>query len=86
MSGRFDHLNDHDKLTIILERIASLKDGDHGDIPEIKDNLRELNHKLVDHESRISKIEGKNKIILMLLGGIIGGGGIIGLLIKIAGG
>ena len=59
-------------LIRIDERLKGIKDGDNGDIPEIKEHLRKFNNKMGKHERRITRLE----VIVYLVagGGVVGGG------------
>jgi hypothetical protein len=76
---------DHDLLIRIDERLKTLKDGDDGDIPEIKRHLEFLNGTMVQHGERITTVETKVKMIILTGSGAVGGGGVITLLGKLLG-
>ena len=77
-------MTDHELLIRIEERLKALKDGDEGDVPKILSHLIMLNGWRVNHEGRISRVEGKVKVILLVLGGVLGGGGAFVVLLKLA--
>ena len=73
-------------VATIDERTRSLKDGDTGDIPEIKECLKGLSGKVtqieVKHGNRLTRLE-------VILGGLTGSGvlvvGIIAILLRLLG-
>lgn len=52
-----------DLLIRMDERVKALKDGEEGDIPEIKSHLKAINGHLDDHSKRITEGEGERKRI-----------------------